>query len=222
MNGEICIEVWGDFACFAPPYAKVERLTYPVPTPSAMRGLLSSIYAKPAEFVWLVTKIEVLNPIRYMNFMRNEVKSTVSIKSDVENSFLYTDEDRTQRQTQVLKDVRYRITARICPRKEFTSTLEQLHCQALRRIRGGKTFMQPSLGMREFVCYFEESDGSRPPIDVSMDLGLMVYDVFDLHDYSVRAKTKPSLSLYHAVMEHGVIHVPDYDSEEVLKGGFQC
>lgn len=222
MNGEICIEVWGDFACFAPPYAKVERLTYPVPTPSAMRGLLSSIYAKPAEFVWLVTKIEVLNPIRYMNFMRNEVKSTVSIKSDVENSFLYTDEDRTQRQTQVLKDVRYRITARICPRKEFTGTLEQLHCQALRRIRGGKTFMQPSLGMREFVCYFEESDGSRPPIDVSMDLGLMVYDVFDLHDYSVRAKTKPSLSLYHAVMEHGVIHVPDYDSEEVLKGGFQC
>ena len=222
MNGEICIEVWGDFACFAPPYAKVERLTYPVPTPSAMRGLLSSIYAKPAEFVWLVTKIEVLNPIRYMNFMRNDVKSTVSIKSDVENSFLYTDEDRTQRQTQVLKDVRYRITARICPRKEFTGTLEQLHCQALRRIRGGKTFMQPSLGMREFVCYFEESDGSRPPIDVSMDLGLMVYDVFDLHDYSVRAKTKPSLSLYHAVMEHGVIHVPDYDSEEVLKGGFQC
>ena len=222
MKGEICIEVWGDFACFCPPYAKVERLTYPVPTPSAMRGLLSSIYAKPAEFVWLVTKIEVLNPIRYMNFMRNEVKSTVSIKSDVENSFLYTDEDRTQRQTQVLKDVRYRITARICPRKEFTGTLEQLHCQALRRIRGGKTFMQPSLGMREFVCYFEESDGSRPPIDVSLDLGLMVYDVFDLHDYSVGAKTKPSLSLYHAVMEHGVIHVPDYDSEEVLKGGFQC
>ena len=222
MKGEICIEVWGDFASFCPPYAKVERLTYPVPTPSAMRGLLSSIYAKPSEFVWLVTKIEVLNPIRYMNFMRNEVKSTVSIKADVENSFLYTDEDRTQRQTQVLKDVRYRITARISPRKEFTGTLEQLHCQALRRIRGGKTFMQPSLGMREFVCYFEESDGSRPPIDVSMDLGLMVYDVFDLHDYSVGAKAKPSLSLYHAVMEHGVIHVPDYDSEEVLKGGFQC
>lgn len=222
MKGEICIEVWGDFACFAPPHAKVERLTYPVPTPSAIRGLLSSVYSKPAEFYWQVTKIEVLNPIRYMNFMRNEVKSTVSIKSDAENSFLYTDEDRTQRQTQVLKDVRYRITARICPRKEFTGTLEQLHCQALRRIRGGKAFMQPSLGMREFVCYFDESDGSRPPIDVSMDLGLMVYDVFDLHDYTLRAKTKPSLSLYHAVMEHGIIHVPDYDSEEVLKGGAQC
>ena len=223
MKGEICLEIWGDFACFAPPFAKVERLTYLVPTPSAIRGVLSSIYCKPAEFYWQVTKIEVLNPIRYMNFMRNEVKSAVSIKSEIDSSILYTDEDRTQRQTQVLKDVRYRITARICPREDFHGTLEQLYCQAIRRIRGGKTFCQPCLGMREFVCYFEESDGTRPPVDVSMDLGLMVYDVFDLHDYTVRAKTKPSLSLYHAVMEHGVISVPDYDSDAVLKGGrFPC
>lgn len=219
MKGEICIEVWGDFASFAPPYAKVERTTYPIPTPSAIRGVLSSIYCKPAEFYWQVTKIEVLKPIRYMSFMRNEVKSTVSVKGDVSSSILYTDEERTQRQTQVLKDVRYRITARICPRDGYEGTLEQLYCQAVRRIRGGKTFSQPSLGMREFVCYFEESDGIRQPIDVSMDLGLMVYDVFDLHDYSVRKKTQSQLSLFHAVMEHGVIHVPDYDSDEVLKGG---
>lgn len=219
MKGEICIEVWGDFASFAPPYAKVERTTYPIPTPSAIRGVLSSIYCKPAEFYWQVTKIEVLKPIRYMSFMRNEVKSTVSVKGDVSSSILYTDEERTQRQTQVLKDVRYRITARICPREGYGGTLEQLYCQALRRIRGGKAYCQPSLGMKEFVGYFEESDGTWQPIDVSMDLGLMVYDVFDLHDYSVRAKTQPRVSLYHAVMEHGVIHVPDYDSDEVLKGG---
>ena len=79
--------------------------------------------------------------------------------------------------------------------------------------------MQPGLGMREFVCYFEESDGSRKPIDVSMDLGLMVYDVFDPQDYQVHKDVTPKLSLYHAVMEHGVIRVPDYDSDEVLKGG---
>ena len=65
----------------------------------------------------------------------------------------------------------------------------------------------------------EERQEPRPPIDVSMDLGLMVYDVFDLHDEQVRKVTKPKISLYHAVMEHGVIRVPDYDSEDVLKGG---
>lgn len=219
---EIVLEVWGDFACFSPPYQKVERLSYPVPTPSAARGILSAIYSKPMEFYWQIRRIEVLNPIRYISFKRNEVKSTVSVKADVESSILYTDEDRTQRQTQALRDVRYRIAASICPQPGFTGTVEQLYQQALRRIQSGKTFYQPSLGLREFVCYFEESDGTRPPIPDSMDLGLMVYDVFDLHDFTVRKKAQPRLSLYHAVMEQGVIRVPPYDSPEVLKGGQRC
>ena len=69
------------------------------------------------------------------------------------------------------------------------------------------------------MCYFEESDGVRKPIDDSRELGLMVYDDYDLHEYSVRKKTIPRLSLYYAVMNHGVIEVPPYDSDEVLKGG---
>ena len=222
MNKEIVLEVWGDFASFVPPYAKVERLTYAVPTPSAARGILSAIYSKPVEFYWQVTRIEVLNPIRYISFKCNEVKSTVSVKGSVESSVLYADEDRTQRQTQALKDVRYRIAATICPRPDYKGTVEQLYSQALRRIRAGKTFYQPCLGLRQFVCYFEESDGIRPPIADSMDLGLMVYDVFDLHDSSVRKKAQPQLSLYHAVMQNGVITVPPYDSPEVLKGGAVC
>ena len=222
MRPEISIEVFGDFACFTPPWAKVERLTYPVPTPSAARGILSAVYSKPVEFYWQITRIEVLNPIKYISFMRNEVKSTASIKSDAAASIIYTDEDRTQRQTQALKDVRYRIFATICKQPSFEGSVEQLYEQAYRRIRCGKTFFQPSLGLREFVCYFEESDGTRAPIDESRDLGLMVYDVFDLHDCSVSKKAKPCLSLYHAVMEHGVINVPPYDSDEVLKGVKPC
>ena len=54
---EVILEVWGDFACFSKPESKVERLTYPVPTPSAVRGILSSIYDKPREFVWQVNRI---------------------------------------------------------------------------------------------------------------------------------------------------------------------
>ena len=143
MEREIALEVWGDFACFCPSYAKVERLTSPVPTPSAARGIYSAIYSKPAEFYWQITRIEVLNPIRYISFKRNEVKSTVNIKTKVEDSILYTDEDRTQRMTQALRDVRYRIVAVIKPQPTYTGTIEQLYSQALRRIRSGKTFYQP-------------------------------------------------------------------------------
>ncbi len=50
----------------------------------------------------------------------------------------------------------------------------------------------------------------------------MTYDIFDLHDYKIRKKTKPQVSLYHAVVNHGVIEVPSFDSPEVLKGGNEC
>lgn len=215
---EIMLEVWGDYACFSEPQAKVERLTYPFPTPSAARGILSAIYSKPVEFYWQVNRIEVLRPIRYISFKRNEVKCTVSSKP------IYTDEERTQRQTVALRDVRYRIAASIVPRAAFQGQEKRFYEQALRRIRSGKCYFQPSLGLREFVAYFEEYDPSvhtDAPIDETLDAGFMVYDVFDLHDYEVRKKARPRLSLYHAVMERGVIQVPPYDSPDVLKGGIR-
>ena len=215
---EIDIEVWGDFACFSMPYARVERLTYPFPTPSAARGVLSAIYSKPKEFRWQINRIEVLNPIRYISFKRNEVKCTVSSEP------IFTEDDtvRTQRQTAALQDVRYRIAASIVPRPAFVGRETQLYEQALRRIRGGKCYFQPSLGLREFVCYFEESDGTRPPIRESLDAGLMVYDLFTPDDVEVSKKMNIHMSLFHAVMNDGVIQVPPYDSPEVLKGGSPC
>ncbi len=214
---EMILEVWGDFACFSNPAGgKVERLSYPFPPPSAARGILSAIYSKPVEFYWQVNRIEVLNPIRYISFKRNEVKSTVRDKP------IYTDDDRTQRQTMALRDVRYRIAASIVPRPAFSGKTEHLYNQALRRIRKGKNFMQPSLGLREFVAYFEESDGTRKPIPEDLDAGIMVYDIFDLHDYEVRKKAQPQLSLFHAVMTQGVVLVPPYDSPDVWKGGAPC
>ena len=213
---EIVIEVFGDFACFSAPYAKVERLTYPFPTPSAARGILSAIYMKPKEFRWQINRIEVLSPIRYISFKRNEVKSTTSTAP------ISTEEERTQRQTVALQDVRYRIAASIVPRPAFAGKETQLYEQALRRIRRGKCYFQPSLGLREFACYFEESDGSRSPISQSMDAGLMVYDLFTPEDVEVTKRTNIQMSLFHAVMENGVIQVPPYDSPEVLKGGSSC
>ena len=209
---EISLEVWGDFACFSRPECKVERLSYPVITPSAARGILSAIYSKPVEFYWQVKRIEVLSPIKYMSFKRNEVKSRQSGKNPV-----FVEDDRTQRQSVVLKDVRYRITAEIVKRPDFSGTLEQLYAQALNRIEKGKCFFQPSLGLREFACYFGPS-GDSAPIEDSCDLGYMLYDVFDFkNDIEVTEKTTPCISLFSAKMERGVIEVPEIDSPLVLK-----
>lgn len=74
------VRVWGDFACFTRPEMKVERVSYPVPTPSAARGILESIFRRP-QFKWRVEEIRVLNPIRYFSILRNEVNSKASHRS---------------------------------------------------------------------------------------------------------------------------------------------
>ncbi|MBR6983005.1 MAG: type I-C CRISPR-associated protein Cas5 [Ruminococcus sp.] len=211
MN-EITMEVWGDFACFTRPESKVERLTYPVMTPSAARGILSAVYSKPVEFYWQVRRIEVLSPIRYMSFKRNEVIKIIGKNPKP----MLVEDDRTQRQTVVLKDVRYRITAEIVLRKGFKGTAEQLYEQAERRIRNGKCFFQPSFGLREFACYYSGPTESTP-VNESIDIGIMLYDVFDLNKFEVTPKAEPFVSLFKAKLENGVLEVPPYDSELVLK-----
>ncbi|MCL6431798.1 MAG: type I-C CRISPR-associated protein Cas5c, partial [Anaerolineae bacterium] len=73
----LSVKVWGDYACFTRPEMKVERVTYPVPTASAARGILEAIFWKP-EFAWRVEEVWVLKPIRYFSILRNEVNSRAS------------------------------------------------------------------------------------------------------------------------------------------------
>ena len=220
-NPSATIEVWGDFALWTRPESKVERMTYAVPTPGAIRGLLSSIYSKPPEFYWQVRRIEVLSPIRYISFKRNEVKSKMMKipQANALKACIDIEDDRTQRQSVVLQDVRYRITAEIVPRATYGHAPGNLMDQFERRVKRGQAFMQPCMGTREFPAYFEWASGAGEPIDVTMDLGLMVYDVFNLHKWGVTKQTEPEISLFHGHLNWGVLAVPPYDSPEVLKGG---
>ena len=72
----IQIEVWGDYACFSRPEMKTERVSYDVMTPSAARGLIESIYWHPG-LRYCIDRIHVLEPIRFTNIRRNEVKSII-------------------------------------------------------------------------------------------------------------------------------------------------
>ncbi|MEG2584429.1 MAG: type I-C CRISPR-associated protein Cas5c, partial [Oscillospiraceae bacterium] len=74
------VEVWGDYACFSRPELKVERVSYDIPTPSAARGILSSIYWHPG-LEWHIDRIFILNPIKFINIRRNEMKSKISARA---------------------------------------------------------------------------------------------------------------------------------------------
>lgn len=231
----IKIEVWGDFAVFTRPETKVERFSYPVMTPSAARGILDAIYSKPTEFGWRVVCIEVLNPISFIPLRRNEVKEKINVHqvisaakggepplilADATKEIAGTDKKgRTQRQTMALRDVCYRIHARIQPRHGFETRQKAFEEQAIRRIVNGKCFYQPFMGCREFVAYFGPA-GDSLPIKTNLDIGFMLYDVFNLDRVDI-GNAKPFISLFQAKLENGVLNVPDWNSIHVKKPDIQ-
>lgn len=105
---EFCLEVWGPMACFTRPELKVERVSYDVITPSAARAIFEAIFWKPA-IHWQVSKIEVMNPIKWTSVRRNEVGAVAS-KNPI---FIDDGKTRQQRNTLMLRDVRYRLYAKL-------------------------------------------------------------------------------------------------------------
>lgn len=110
-----CLEVWGDYACFTRPEMKVERVSYDVMTPSAARAIFEAILWKPA-IRWNVTKIEVLNPIKWISVRRNEVGKKISGPTAKQMAGvlgelmgIFIEDERQQRAGLFLRDVRYRI-----------------------------------------------------------------------------------------------------------------
>lgn len=229
FDKEFCLEVWGAYACFTRPELKVERVSYDVMTPSAARAIFESIFWKPA-IRWQVTKIEVLNPIKWCNIRRNEVGAVAS------KNPIYIEDKRQQKNSLLLQDVRYRIWAKLefipqWKRKESKNLLidgeevellrkdenpGKYNAMFERRARKGQCFNQPYLGTREFSASFRlvdtENDILDNPIQESRDLGLMLYDM----DFEKNVE-KPDAMFYRAKMENGVIIVPPKNSEEVLR-----
>ncbi|NLF07908.1 MAG: type I-C CRISPR-associated protein Cas5 [Pirellulaceae bacterium] len=239
------IEVWGDFACFSMPAAKAERFSYAAPTPSAVRGIFDSIYCKPQEFRWQVDRIEILKPIRYIALRRNETKEKASeraiqswmkgtaepepIMADADASYWGTDQrGRTQRQTMALRDVRYRLTAHVVARHGFEDRVQGIESQFRRRASHGKCVWQPSFGCREMPAYFrliEPGETLASPVPISMDLGWMLYDVFDLaaDNHAPLLKKNgwktvgPAISVFQATIHDGVLDVPPYHDKSVRR-----
>lgn len=232
---EHVLEVWGDFACFTRPEMKVERFSYPCPTPSAARGLFEAIYFKP-QFFWQINRIDLLKVPEYIPLRRNEVKEKISpdavkewMAGEKEPTPIYADADesitgndskgRTQRQTMALRNPRYRLWAHIVPRPEYETEQTAFDEQFIRRASQGKCFYQPAFGCREFVAFFRyvsNIETLSPPVDYNQDLGWMLYDVFDLRKPNGR-NASPFITLFYARIEHGVLVVPPFESDLVRK-----
>ncbi|MDY0042569.1 MAG: type I-C CRISPR-associated protein Cas5c [Desulforhabdus sp.] len=204
------LKVWGDNACFTRPEMKVERVSYDVMTPSAARGILEAILWKPA-IRWQVTKIDVLNPIRWESVRRNEVGAVMSPRTKQ----LFVEDHRQQRAGLFLRDVAYLIHARFGMTTSAGSAdnVRKFEDMFIRRAGKGQCFHRPYLGCREFAAHFVlvGPEAEVPdPVPESRDLGFMLYDI----DFS---GDQPMPLWFRAIIELGRIRVPPPDSQEVRR-----
>jgi CRISPR-associated protein Cas5d len=234
----IHLKTWGDLACFTRPEMKVERVSYAVITPSAARGLLEAILYKP-QFRWRIRRIAVKKPIRFLAFRRNEVKSRLSPRKPEP---LLADDDRTQRNTLALRDVEYVIEAsmhltplaglprRVPANDEDNGEDSPVKFLAMfqRRAEKGQCFAQPCFGCREFPAHFELAGESAmqvaPGLNPDTDLGLMLYDVFNLDVAKDQPpgkveKPAPRVTFFPARLQDGVVNVPDWNEMKNQLGG---
>lgn len=207
----IKMKVWGEYACFTRPEMKVERVSYDVPTPSAARGMVESVYYHPG-LKWHVDKIYVCKPIRFTNILRNEVASKISARNVLteangkKRSYIDRNADIQQRATTMLRDVHYVIEAHfeMTDKANPSDNPGKFQDIVKRRLRSGQAYMQPYLGCRECTAHFRLWEGGDiPTIDETRDLGYMLYDM----EYSDPENIQPMF--FRAQMVHGVIDLTD-------------
>lgn len=175
-TGKVQLRVWGDYACFSRPEFKVERVSYPVITPSAARGVLEAVFWKP-EFRYEIRRIGVLKLGSQALILRNELKDHQS-----DNPFFIEDK-RQQRSSLILKDVEYLIEADAVLRSHATEPVGKYLDQFNRKAEKGQCHHTPYLGTREFAAAFEPANGEIPP-PIDLTIGSMLFDIAFVEDAS--------------------------------------
>lgn len=165
------LRVWGDFACFTRPEFSAERVSYPIITPSAARGVLEAIFWRP-EIRYEIRRIGVLSFGQPFVMVRNEVSSYQG-KQPLLSTF---EEERQQRSSLVLREVDYIIHADVRLRPHAREPLPKYLDQVRRRIERGQCFHAPYLGCREFTANFGPAHGLTPP-DAELYLGTILFDI---------------------------------------------
>jgi CRISPR-associated protein Cas5d len=140
MSATVAVKVWGEHALFTRPELKVERISYPILTPSAARGVLDAILFRP-QMRWHIRRITALQPefptgypddarrryYRMVGIRRNEIQDKIAprtVESWIREPSSFVPylvdsagrkgaqgQNRTQRNSLVLQHVAYLIEA---------------------------------------------------------------------------------------------------------------
>lgn len=208
----------GPLAIFTRPELKTERVSYEVPTPSAVRGIFEAICWKPA-IQWHVERIYVLNEIAFTPVKRNELNSKAAQptrqmvdqgKRNISNGIygLDVESDRAQRNTLALRDVDYQFDAffTLTERAGKDDNIYKFIDMFSRRVDNGQHFHQPCFGCRE--CIADVLPPLENPKDhaiaLTKELGIILWDI----EFGTGENRKNTPMFFSAKISDGIIDVP--------------
>jgi CRISPR-associated protein Cas5d len=182
MKNSFAVHFFGERACFTN-IAAGGRYSYPIPSYSALIGMVESIYWKP-QMRYVLTKLSVLSPIKYSTITRNEIakKQLPDYKVKVDRKYSIHHNQETEKKqvlTSFLVDVSYVIEGYVeslivdKSSKEYYDDVQKHISMVTRRIEKGQCYRHPYGGCSEFPLYFKEVNENYTPINVSKDFGFM-------------------------------------------------
>lgn len=204
------LEIKGKYALFSRHEFKIEKISYEVPTPSAMIGVLESIYWKP-EMNYEISEIHVINKPTFEFVIKNGQSMAASIetlaryfkKSEI-LSYKRSD-NSTPMSFQILTNVHYIIKFRIVTTGKDDSSVEKHQAIFVKRANRGQCYRQPYLGTTEFTCDFNMIRKENIPksnICGVYELGIMLHHI----DYDTKF---PKPVFYKPIMRDGVINISE-------------
>lgn len=206
------VRIKGKHGCFTRPEAKAERATYPIITPSAARAVIEAILWKPA-IKYTITKISILDhKPKFVTVKRNEIANKISTRNaaswsegKTSPSPYYTDENRQQRNSLILKDPDYAVEFffEMTNRAGEEDNAKKFEEMLQRRIDKGQYFSMPYLGTREFPAEVSLYEGIPQSVkyEEEQDLGLILYDM----DYRENEERHFPLFFHAVISKEGII-----------------
>ena len=183
----ISIVAEGRFACFTIPAFVAERVSYELPPPPAIRGMLEAIYFRP-EFRYIVQSVAMVRhssgePTRFVTLMTNEVEQGNAV----------VEKRRVQRRSNILRFPAFLIEVGFAPggrpiTKPGHNMQTYMECFK-RRVAKGQNFQTPFLGQREYAADVRLATEDDVPLDDTRPLGAFSYLAWSPANY-VRQETE--------------------------------
>ena len=151
---QVAMEIAGPMAMWTDPASGSTPTSYPAPTWSAVKGIFESILFLRSSRI-IPVKVEILNPVRYCNFVQN-YGGPLRKSNQIEGGSSF------QLRMNALRDARYRIFAipvgvpEIYKQLNFSTTngAHQYKGRFERRLKRGQCFSTPCLGLKGFPATY--------------------------------------------------------------------